>query len=203
LIVIIDYEVGNVASVANMLNRIGQTQNVISRHPDIIRKADRIILPGVGAFDKGMRNLRELGLIDSLNVAAMERKVPVLGICLGMHLLTASSDEGTEPGLGWIDGTTHRFDTHSNPELKVPHMGWNYADPKRENPLIPMGSRPRFYFVHGYYVEMAHVTDVVATTSYGAQFPSAISHDNVFGVQFHPEKSHRFGLELLRRFAAF
>lgn len=200
MIAIVDYDMGNVASVANMLKRIGIPDAKLTRDPEDLRRADKIILPGVGAFDRGMRNLRAFGLLDVLNEAALERRVPVLGICLGMQLLTKSSEEGELPGLGWVDASTVRFRFGDASGLKVPHMGWNYVKPTRENPLIPAGVRSRFYFVHGYYVACESPRATIASATYGFDFACAVNHDNVYGVQFHPEKSHRFGMALLGSF---
>lgn len=200
MIAIVDYDMGNVASVANMLKRIGSPPSVLTRDPEVLRRAEKVILPGVGAFDRGMQNLVEFGLIDALNEAALERRVPVLGICLGMQLLTRSSEEGRRPGLGWIDGETRRFRFPDDTSLKVPHMGWNYVKPSRVNPLIAGNARSRFYFVHGYYVTCNDPHDTIGTATYGFEFACAVNHDNVYGVQFHPEKSHRYGMALLEGF---
>ncbi len=201
MIAIIDYDMGNVASVANMLKRIG-APTTLTRDPEILKRASKVIIPGVGAFDKGMQNLASFGLIDALHEAATVRKIPVLGICLGMQLMTRSSEEGAERGLGWIEARTCRFRFPENTDLKIPHMGWNETAAQRDNALLPAESRSRFYFVHGYFVKCERPDDVLATTQYGIEFASAVGHENIFGVQFHPEKSHRFGLELLQRFAA-
>ncbi len=200
MIAIVDYDMGNVASVANMLKRIGAPVAVLTRDPEVLRKASKIILPGVGSFDKGMRNLAELGLRPALEEAAQERCVPVLGICLGMQLLTKSSEEGAEPGLGWIDATTMRFRFPPQSGLKIPHMGWNHVTAPRPNPLIRGDERRRFYFVHGYYVECSRPEDVIGTARYGFDFTCAVNRENIYGVQFHPEKSHKFGMALLEGF---
>jgi glutamine amidotransferase len=200
MIAIVDYDMGNVASIANMLKRIGVSDVQLTRDSNVLRSADKIILPGVGAFDRGMRNLTDFGLLDALNEAALERRVPVLGICLGMQLLTKSSEEGELPGLGWVGARTVRFRFGDGSELKVPHMGWNYVRPTRENPLIPAGARNRFYFVHSYYALCESPSTSIASCTYGFDFACAVNHDNVYGVQFHPEKSHRFGMALLDSF---
>lgn len=202
MIVIVDYNMGNVASVANMLARIGATDVQLSRDPDDVRRASKIILPGVGAFDRGMEHLEQYGLRDALDESVLTNGVPVLGICLGMQLLTDASEEGNKSGLGWIPGRARRFSFDAGGALKVPHMGWNYVAVKRDNPLIAPETRSRYYFVHSYFVTPERDEHVVATARYGNEFACAIARDNVWGVQFHPEKSHRFGMALLQNFVA-
>lgn len=204
MITIIDYGMGNIGSVANMLRKIGAPA-VVSSDPDVIRRASKLILPGVGAFDVGMSNLRTLGLIAVLNEVVLQRAVPLLGICLGMQLLTKSSEEGNEPGLGWFDARTVRF--RLSPEqsegrfpLRVPHMGWKTVAIIKTDSLFRDLEGPRFYFVHSYHVACLP-EDTVATARHGNEFVAAIQKGNVCGVQFHPEKSHKFGLRLLANFA--
>jgi len=198
--VVVDYGVGNVRSILTMLRRIG-TPALASRDVAAIARATRVIIPGVGAFDTAMRLLDEVGVRDVLDEVATERKVPVLGICLGMQLLGRSSEEGSLPGLGWIPADTKRIPAGAG--LRVPHMGWNEVLPTAPNPLFDVRTDPdRFYFVHSYAVVCDDEDNVLATTRHGIEFAAAVRADNIFGVQFHPEKSHRYGLELLRRFTS-
>jgi glutamine amidotransferase len=201
MIVIVDYGLGNLGSIANMLKKVG-AERVISADRSVIESADKLILPGVGAFDTGMRNLCDLHLIPVLNVKALEEKVPVLGVCLGMQLLTLKSEEGSLPGLGWLDAETVRFRFDiANQNLKVPHMGWNFINIKRPSPIFDgMYEDPRFYFVHSYHVVCQRGENILATTEYGYEFASVVINENIIGVQFHPEKSHKFGIKLFRNF---
>jgi glutamine amidotransferase len=201
VIVIVDYGMGNLASVANMFRK-GGAQPTISSDPTAIAAATKLVLPGVGAFGKGMEHLRERGLIEPLNDAVLNRRVPVIGLCLGMQLMTRHSEEGQTAGLGWIDAETVRFRFDPPSSLKVPHMGWNHMRLLRDIPLVSgLDDESRFYFVHSYYVNCANPGDTLGVTTYGREFTSAISRENIMGVQFHPEKSHKFGLQLLRNFA--
>lgn len=202
MIVIVDYGMGNVGSIKNMLKKIG-VPAMISAKPEHIRAAEKLILPGVGAFDHGMSNLTERGLIPLLNQKVIEERKPILGICLGMQLLVQSSEEGKMRGLGWIDAETRRFKFNGeNSELKIPHMGWNPVKPVGEGLLFQgFPQPPRFYFVHSYHICCRHPEDVMGTTFYGYDFAAAIRRDNILGTQFHPEKSHKFGMQVLRNFA--
>ena len=196
---IVDYGMGNVGSILNMLKRIGVASECTC-DLDRIRKAEKIILPGVGAFDKAMQNLNKTGIRQVLDEVVLNRKVHVLGICLGMQLLTNSSEEGNETGLGWIRATTKRFPTRH--DLKVPHMGWNTVSAIGSHPLVDsLPEKSRFYFVHSYYVRVDNPADSMLKTTYDITFDSAISHSNIHGVQFHPEKSHRYGMDFLKSFA--
>lgn len=201
MIIIIDYGMGNIGSILNMLKKIGAAAR-ISSDPDEIRAAEKLILPGVGAFDTGMRQLNECGLIDLLNEKVLAKKTPVLGVCLGMHLLVQKSEEGILPGLGWIDGETVRFHfDRSQSELKIPHMGWNDITIQRSDPLLnDLEEEARFYFVHSYHLQCHDSDDVTAVTHHGYEFPSVVRRGNIMGTQFHPEKSHRFGMQLYRNF---
>jgi glutamine amidotransferase len=198
MIAIVNYGMGNLGSISNMLGRLGRP-NVITSDPQVIADADSIILPGVGAFDRGMRNLAERNLVEPLTDLVQEKKVPVLGICLGMQLLARRSEEGGLPGLGWVDADAVRFTV---PGVRVPHMGWNAVRvaPAGER-LFSSADEERFYFVHSYYLCCDDDAEVAAWAHHGIDFPAAVVQGNVMGVQFHPEKSHRFGMALLERFA--
>lgn len=201
MIVVIDYGMGNLGSVANMLKKVG-AKAVISSDPAIIEKAGKLILPGVGAFDNGMRKLIDCGLTPILTRKVVEEKTPILGFCLGMQLFTQSSEEGILPGLSWIDATTVRFRfTPDQSDLKIPHMGWNNICIKNPSPLLKgMYPDARFYFVHSYHVVCRDEENVAATTFYGYEFASAVVRGNIVGTQFHPEKSHKFGMKVFRNF---
>jgi glutamine amidotransferase len=201
MIAIIDYGMGNLGSIANMLKKIG-AKAVITSEAATIDAAEKLILPGVGAFDNGMKNLNDLGLIPLLNTKVLKQKTPVLGVCLGMQLITKSSEEGTLPGLGWVEAKTVKFEFNGKPHnLKIPHMGWNFMDLKQDNSILAdMYESPRFYFVHSYHVVCQDQKDVLATTDYGYEFASAIAKENIIGMQFHPEKSHKFGMRLFKNF---
>jgi len=203
MITIIDYKTGNLGSIQNILKRIGE-ESVITSDKDQIERATKIILPGVGAFDTGMRNLLELDLIDILNRKVKVEKIPVLGICLGMQLLSNGSEEGSLPGLGWIDAETIRFRFENTVEYKIPHMGWNFIRQHKDSKLFEnMYSDARFYFVHSYFFRSNIEEDVLLSTTYEIEFTSAIEKGNILGVQFHPEKSHKFGMRLLKNFVDF
>jgi imidazole glycerol-phosphate synthase subunit HisH len=202
MIAIINYEMGNPASIHNMFKKIGVDSVITSRAEEIL-SAEKLVLPGVGAFDKAMLNLHRLELIGPMNRKVLEQKTPILGICLGMQLFSRCSEEGSSPGLGWIEAETikFRFDSeHSS--LRLPHMGWSMLAIRRPGILFRnMYEDARFYFVHSYHVCCRSDDDVLATTWYGMDFHSAIQRDNIMGTQFHPEKSHKFGLKLLEQFA--
>ena len=200
MIHIVDYGMGNLGSISNMIKHIGFQSKVISGVKEI-GNAEKLILPGVGSFDNGMANIRKLGIKTILDKMALEEKIPILGICLGMQLMTKKSEEGTAVGLGWIDAATIKFD-HNGKKIKVPHMGWNNVNIKSTNPLVKnMYSERRFYFVHSYYVKCNDSRNVIGKTEYGVDFASIICKENIFGCQFHPEKSHRFGMKIFQNFA--
>lgn len=185
-----------------MLRKIGR-QCQVSGDPDTVSAAERLILPGVGAFDAAIDRLRDTGLGDAIRHAAAVRQVPVLGICLGMQLMGLSSEEGSLPGLGLIDAQTRRFARNpANPRLLIPHMGWNSVRTVRSHPLFGgLEEHNRFYFVHSYHVVCSDSSDILGVTEYGGEFVSSYARRNICAAQFHPEKSHRFGMALLRNFA--
>lgn len=201
MIVIIDYDMGNIGSIENMIRKVGGS-SIVSRDPAVIEQADKIILPGVGAFDTGMENIARFNLREVLDYKVLEQRTPLLGICLGMQLLTHGSEEGTLPGLGWIDAKTVRFPSAiGEQKLRIPHMGWNTVQATRQDSFLEgLDEVPRFYFVHSYYVSCDSADTILGETKYGIQFTSIVRRDNVIGTQFHPEKSHRFGMKLIENF---
>jgi len=203
VITVVDYGMGNVGSIANMLRKVG-AEALISPRAQDIERAGKLILPGVGAFDAAMERINASGLRGVLDRRVLADKVPVLGICLGMQLLTRSSEEGELAGLGWIAARTLAFRGRIDPHLKSPHMGWNLVQLHSPSPLTAGFTalpEPRFYFVHSYFVECADPAAAIMRTHYGVTYDSAIHQGNIYGVQFHPEKSHRFGMTLLENFA--
>lgn len=195
---LVAYGLGNLGSVANMLKRVGAEARFVST-PEEILASDRLLLPGIGAFDTGMRMLDEQGLTPAIKEFAATGK-PVLGICLGMQLLLDSSEEGQAPGLGLIPGRSLRIPEDGG--IRVPHMGWNLVDPTREDPLVAdLPPESRFYFVHSYRVVPDDDADVLGVTQYGVPFASMVQSQNVWGAQFHPEKSHDFGKRILKNFS--
>lgn len=201
MISVITYGVGNVGSIFNMFRKIGVAA-VAASTPDDVARAEKILLPGVGSFDHGIGMLQRAGLIPALRARAGEG-APVLGICLGMQLLGHSSEEGQREGLSLLDAHSVRFAGNGDPKFRVPHMGWNELIHQRESPLFEnLGDRARFYFVHSYHLVCDDPTDVLATSHYGDDFTAVVQRKNIWGAQFHPEKSHRFGMQLLRNFAS-
>ncbi|MDD5586844.1 MAG: imidazole glycerol phosphate synthase subunit HisH [Alphaproteobacteria bacterium] len=202
MITIVDYGVCNVGSLRNMLKKIGSPSQV-SGDPEVIAEAGKLILPGVGSFDPAIQRLQKAGLDAAIKQAALQRNVPVLGICLGMQLMGHASEEGNLAGLGLIDAESRRFvRSPEYPDLRIPHMGWNSVALTRNHPLfLGLEAGNRFYFVHSYHVVCVDSSDVLGETGYGGKFTSCFAHGNLYGTQFHPEKSNRFGMKILQNFA--
>jgi len=201
MITIIDYQMGNLGSIVNTYRRL-RIEIKIASNPEDLLNARRLILPGVGSFDEGMKKLKSLGYVEILNKIVGEHKVPILGICLGMQLFFNASEEGSEKGLGWIEGSVVHFNRKdlSNRE-KVPHMGWNTLKIKIKHPLLDeIRQNDRFYFAHSYHALPLMTENIIAETLYGYSFPSIVAHNNIIGVQFHPERSHQAGKNLLKQF---
>ncbi|WP_158368229.1 imidazole glycerol phosphate synthase subunit HisH [Candidatus Williamhamiltonella defendens] len=202
MIAIVDYDIGNIAAVFNMLMRLGLRSIVTAKIQDIER-ASKIILPGNGSFDACMKNLRASGLIPVLEEKVLAQKVPLLGICVGAQMLGTKSEEGEESGLGWLNLQVSRFPDING--LRIPHMGWTEVwahNKNKKNPLlVDMVADARFYFVHSYYMTPNNPEEIMFSAKYGIEFAAGVSRDNIAGVQFHPEKSHRFGKKLLNSFA--
>ena len=202
MIAIIDYGLGNVLAFANLYHRSGITARIAKTAADL-DGATRLILPGVGAFDHAMERLGTSGMRERASELVRERGVPVLGICVGMQILADGSDEGVLPGLGWIPGQVRKLDVSAlKQKTQLPHMGWNDVEPVRPSPLFAgLEQDARFYFLHSYHFHCARREDVLAETDYGIRFSCAVGTGGVYGVQFHPEKSHHFGAQLLKNFA--
>jgi imidazole glycerol-phosphate synthase subunit HisH len=200
MICIIDYGLGNVGSILNICKRVG-IQAVLSNNEEVIRSSSQLILPGVGTFDTGMQNLNKLGLQELLTDEVVRNRKQILGICLGAQLMLESSEEGGKAGLGWIKGKCKKFETTNR--LKVPHMGWNSLNVRKDEDLFKSMPYypPRFYFVHSYHFCLNEESDILTTTVYDKEFISGFRKDNITGFQFHPEKSHKFGMQLLLNFS--
>ena len=198
MITIVDYGLGNLGSVQKAVRRIGYNC-IITSERKLINQASALILPGVGNFKLGIEKLRKLELIDPLNEMVMAKQIPILGICLGMQLMTSHSEEGDCEGLNWVKGNTKRF--VSSERLKVPHMGWNNLNIRKASRIFEnITSEDFFYFVHSYYITDVSAESVLSHTRYGIEFVSTFANNNIFGCQYHPEKSHDAGLKLLNNF---
>ena len=203
MVVIVDYGMGNLRSVYNKFRKMGVPAMISSNHEEI-QKAEKLILPGVGHFAHGMKHLIETGLIELLNRKVLIEKTPILGICLGMQLFTKHSQEGNVEGLGWIDAETVKFNFEPKSvdyKLKIPHMGWNSTQQKKESKLLKgIAENTLYYFVHSYHVVCNNEKDILLSTDYSYTFTSGVQNENIFGTQFHPEKSHEEGMQLLKNF---
>lgn len=204
MLVVVDFKAGNLGSIVNIVKKVCDETPVVTSDPSTILRASKLILPGVGSFDHGAKTLVDSGLAKSLDDMVMRQGIPILGICLGMQLFVERSEEGRRSGLGWIPGEAVRFPSEfAGQPVKVPHMGWNRVRWRTDCRLATgLGERERFYFVHSYHVVCRKSEDIVGTTPYANEFVSAICRGNIYGVQFHPEKSHRYGMQLLRNFAS-
>jgi glutamine amidotransferase len=201
MIGIIDYGLGNVRAFANVYKNLNLPA-IIVKHPRELINVSKVILPGVGAFDYAMHKLDQSGMRQVLDEIVLQRHVPVLGICVGMQMLACSSEEGSLPGLGWIDGEVKKFNSSLSHSIRLPHMGWNNIKPLKLNGLLQgLDSDARFYFLHSYFFQSHKNEDIIAVTDYGGEFACAVNFGNIFGVQFHPEKSHQWGIRLLENFA--
>lgn len=200
MIIIIDYGMGNLGSIKNMLKKVGADFK-LSSSVDDIRNASKLILPGVGSFDKGIQNLKEYGYFDLIKEKVIKENTPILGICLGMQLLGKSSEEGVENGFGFVDAVAKKFSFEGNNKLKVPHMGWNLVNIKKENDIYQgIDGEQRFYFVHSFAIQCNDDKDILTSSSYGYGFVSSFQKNNIIGAQFHPEKSHKFGINFFKNF---
>lgn len=202
MIVIIDYGLGNVLAFANTYRRLNIPVKVATTAADL-NDVQKIILPGVGAFDLAMDLFQQSGMRETVEELVLDKGVPIIGVCVGMQMMAGSSDEGSSPGLGWIPGSVKRFDLRAKPvDLLLPHMGWNDVTPLQSGGLFKGLERDaRFYFLHSYYFECDVLQHRLALTNYGSDFSSSVKRNNIYGVQFHPEKSHHFGTQLLKNFA--
>ena len=201
MIAIIDYGLGNINAIYTVYKNLNIPVTV-ALNPSDLENSEKFILPGVGAFDYAMNKLDKSGMRDTLNDLIQNKKKDILGICVGMQMLTKSSEEGVLPGLGWLDAEVKKFNQNIDYELSIPHMGWNNITPKKENPLLAgFSNSSYFYFLHSYYFEAHDDTNILSTTKYGNDFVSTINNKNIYGVQFHPEKSHQSGIQLLKNFS--
>jgi imidazole glycerol-phosphate synthase subunit HisH len=201
VVAILNYNVGNITSIHNMLKRIG-IDALITDDVEVIEKASHLILPGIGSFDYCMKQIHSAPFYNQLNKWVFQDKKPILGVCVGHQMLFEQSEEGVEPGLGWIKGKVTKFESSNLPGLRIPHMGWNYlSEFDKQSPLFKGFENPKFYFVHSYYSQPETEEVTLAKAEYGINFTCSVGYENIFGVQFHPEKSHKYGMQLYENFA--
>jgi imidazole glycerol-phosphate synthase subunit HisH len=200
MIGIIDYGVGNIKAFSNIYKNYDMLHKIVRNIKDL-NGVTKLILPGVGSFDHAMQSLQNSGMKEKLDELVLDEKIPVIGICVGMQMLAKSSDEGKVAGLGWIDGVVKKFDKSKIVNGPLPHMGWNNLNIKNSNKIVENLERdPKFYFLHSYYFECKDKNDVLATATYGEEFECVVNHENIYGIQCHPEKSHHNGMKLLKNF---
>lgn len=200
MIGIIDYGVGNIKAFSNIYKNFDMPHKIVKKVDDF-KDVDKLILPGVGSFDHAMTSLQNSGMREKLDELVLEKKLPVIGICVGMQMLAKSSEEGVLQGLGWIDGIVKKFDKSKIQNGPLPHMGWNTLNIKKSNKIFEkLEENPRYYFLHSYYFDCKNKDNVIATATYGEQFECVINHENIYGIQPHPEKSHHNGMQLLKNF---
>tara|TARA_B100001250_G_C19789812_1_gene785917 strand:- start:609 stop:1214 length:606 start_codon:yes stop_codon:yes gene_type:complete len=199
MIGILDYKMGNLGSVQKALKRLDIDSIITNKHKDLI-EVDKIILPGVGNFKEGIKNLNKLGLTNCLNELVIDKKIPILGICLGMQLLCNFSEEGNKEGLGWINADVIKFNFNDS-RFKIPHMGWNTVEVIKDTPLLDKNSLDDYYFVHSFYIKCNNPKNIIGITNYKNSFVSVFNSNNIYGTQFHPEKSHMEGLKILKNFS--
>jgi len=202
MITIINYGCGNIKAIQNVYNKLSVKTKVASHNEDL-KDAQKLILPGVGAFDFAMQKLLDSGMMDIINELVLQKKIPVLGICVGVQLMAKTSEEGSLNGLGWINGEVKKFDEKRlEKRVNLPHMGWNDVYPVKSSPLFnELENEGKFYFLHSYYLSVIDKSQIIAKSDYSGEFVCAVNQGNVYGVQFHPEKSHRYGVKLLENFA--
>jgi len=202
MIGIIDYGIGNIKAFENIYRKLDISVKILKQAEDF-KDVTKLILPGVGAFDHAMNTFNNSGMREMTENLIFNAKVPIIGVCVGMQMMALSSDEGSLPGLGWIDGMVKKFDVAKIKfQTHLPHMGWNDVSVDKSSPIFKnFPEHPKFYFLHSYYFECRYSKDIIASADYGIDFTCAVNHDNIFGVQFHPEKSHTFGTQLLENFA--
>lgn len=201
MITVIDYGLGNISAFANVYKRL-DIPFTIARHASDLNTASKLILPGVGAFDHAMKRFDETGMREPVTRLVLEQDIPILGICVGMQILGLSSDEGNLAGLGWVDGRVKKLNGLSASNMPLPHMGWNNVNLVKQDPLfVGLETSSRYYFLHSYYFECTHQENILAESEYGCDFACAVRHKKIYGVQFHPEKSHHYGARLLKNFA--
>ena len=200
MIGIIDYGVGNIKAFSNIYKNLNIPFKIVKDISEF-ENITKLILPGVGSFDHAMTSLENSGMREKLDELVLEKKIPVIGICVGMQMLAKSSEEGTLNGLGWIDGIVKKFDKSKIKNAPLPHMGWNNLKIEKKNKIFDnLEENPRYYFLHSYYFECENKEDVIATATYGEKFDCMINHKNIYGIQCHPEKSHHNGMQLLKNF---